>query len=186
MNMFIDESNERGLEKFEKEFGIVPLPGKSMEERRIAVMLRTAKENLNYKDVLKIIKKYSEEIDLKPDYNKDELEVIVGDMVNNIRGIYKTLDEIMGLNVYIYFTYITMVILSMQETAKIIEMETQFRSWLDFGQEKIGAELQTKSKTVEEFRDATVTMQKDLWKLDGSVKLDGSRKLDAEERKESI
>lgn len=151
-NMFITTSDEHGIARFEEELGIVPTPEQSIEERRIVVLIRVAKKNLSFKDILNLIQNYSSEIDLAPDYDNDELSVIVGDAVNNVGTIYKTLDGILGLNIYIYFAYEATAFLEMIETPKALDLETTVNWWGN---------------------------RKDAWYLDGSVKLDGSRLLNA-------
>ena len=151
-NMFIATSDEHGIARFEEELGIVPTLEQSIEERRIVVLIRVAKKNLSFKDILNLIQNYSSEIDLAPDYNNDELSVIVGDAVNNVETIYKTLDGILGLNIYIYFAYEATAFLEMIETTKALDLETTVNWWGN---------------------------RKDAWYLDGSVKLDGSRLLHA-------
>lgn len=151
-NMFITTSDEHGITRFEEELGIVPTPEQSIEERRIVVLIRAAKKNLSFKDILNLIHNYSSEIDLVPDYNNDEMSVIVGDMVNNVGTIYKTLDGILGLNIYVFFAYEATAFLEMIETPIALEMETTV-NWRG--------------------------NRKDAWYLDGSVKLDGSKLLNA-------
>lgn len=151
-NMFITTSDEHGIARFEEELGIVPTPEQSIEERRIVVLIRVAKKNLSFKDILNLIQNYSSEIDLAPDYDNDELSIIVGDEVNNVGTIYKTLDGILGLNIYIYFAYEATAFLEMIETPKALDLETTVNWWGN---------------------------RKDAWYLDGSVKLDGSRLLNA-------
>ena len=151
-NMFIATSDEHGIARFEEELGIVPTLEQSIEERRIVVLIRVAKKNLSFKDILNLIQNYSSEIDLAPDYNNDELSVIVGDAVNNVETIYKTLDGILGLNIYIYFAYEATAFLEMIETTKALDLETTVNWWGN---------------------------RKDAWYLDGSVKLDGTRLLNA-------
>lgn len=151
-NMFITTSDEHGIARFEEELGIVPTPEQSIEERRIVVLIRVAKKNLSFKDILNLIQNYSSEIDLAPDYDNDELSVIVGDAVNNVGTIYKTLDGILGLNIYIFFAYEATTFLEMIETPKALDLETTVNWWGN---------------------------RKDAWYLDGSVKLDGSRLLNA-------
>ncbi len=151
-NMFITTSDEHGIARFEEELGIVPTPEQSIEERRTVIMIRVAKKNLSFRDILNLIQNYSSEIDLIPDYDNDELSVIVGDAVNNVGIIYKTLDGILGLNIYIFFTYEATAFLEMIETPKALDLETTVNWWKN---------------------------QKGAWYLDGSVKLDGSRLLNA-------
>lgn len=185
-NMYITTADYHGIERMEKEFGITPALGQDLEERRIQILVRAAKKSLSFKEVLSLMHNYSSEIGLDPDYDKEELNVTIGDMVNNVREIYKTLDEISGLNIYIYFTHVSKAILSVQEPGKTLELETIIREWLGNGNQLTGAEMKTRIDTTETFKDATLTKRHDLWRLDGNVRLDGSRILDAEEIKEEI
>ena len=58
-NMFIATSDEHGIARFEEELGIVPTLEQSIEERRIVVLIRVAKKNLSFKDILNLIQNYS-------------------------------------------------------------------------------------------------------------------------------
>ncbi len=185
-NMFITTADYHGIERLEKEFGITPALGADIEERRIQILVRAAKKSLSFKEVLSLMRNYSSEVGLETDYDKEELNVTIGDMVNNVREIYKTLDEISGLNIYIYFTHASTTIFSMPEPGKTVELETTIREWLGYGNQRMETELKTSVNTMETFQDATLIKQHDLWRLDGSVRLDGSRILDAEEIKEEI
>lgn len=101
-NRFISRADEEGIEQYEKELGIAPIPGQSLEERRIAVLLKTRKKNLSFKSIINLIRNYSDTIDLLPDYDKEELNVITSG-TKNIEMIYDTLDEIIALNISIHF-----------------------------------------------------------------------------------
>lgn len=189
-NMFITTSDEHGIARFEEELGITT-PGQTIEERRIAVLIRTAKKNLSFKDILNLIHNYSQKIDLAPDYDEDELSVIIGDQVDNTRTIYKTLDDILGLNIYIYLMYEATAFFEMIETSKAVDLETTANWWGNrlnavLWEQTTAVDLETSVKTTETFEDIIITMWRDLWYLDGSVKLDGSKKLDAKEIKEEI
>lgn len=186
LNMFITTSDIYGITRMEEELGIVPVPGQSPEERRIMILLRSAKKSLSLRDIRNMIQNYSTEIELLPDYDKDELEVAVGIMVDNLRLIYKTLDEISGLNIYIYFSCAATILSAIKEPDKMIELETAVRGWTDTGKLTAEAELETSIEVTEEFRELSVISQKDLWRLNGVIKLNGSRKLDAKEIKEEI
>ncbi len=209
LNMFITTSDEHGIARFEKELGIIPTPGQSIEERRMIALIRTIRKKLSFKDIIILVQKYSgSEIDLVSDYENDELSVIVGDSVKDTRTVYKILDDILGLNIYIYMTHTDTQFLEMTEMSKEIEMETTADWWLCDpkiwclngsvkldGSKKLDAilweqlmagEFGISLKTTETFEDISVTMQRNLWFLDGSVKLDGSKKLDAKEIKEGI
>ncbi|MCI8483510.1 MAG: DUF2313 domain-containing protein [Lachnospiraceae bacterium] len=185
MNMFITTADEYGIARFEQELGIVPVPGQNLEERRIAVLVRVIRKNLNFQDILNLIYNYSNEIELKPDYDAEELLIKVNDSIDNVLAIYKTLDDILGLNIYIYFVYEIMIFLEMLEMPKILEMETFILQ--HFLKECVTeTELETCIKNSEIFESDFITKQHNLWYLDGSVSMDGSRIMDAEEIKEEM
>ncbi len=102
-NRFISKADEQGIARFEKELGILPAAGQSLRDRRIAVMIKAGKKNLSFKNVINLIRDFSEEIDLVPDYDKSELNV-VAEGTENVQDIYDALDEMIALNVLIYFS----------------------------------------------------------------------------------
>lgn len=206
-NIFIASSDENRIARLEKEMGIVPTPGQDIEERRIAVLFRIAKKNLNFNDIRELIRNYSKEVDLVPDYSGSELSVIVGDGVRNVRDIYKTLDEILALDIYIYPVYETMSLLELPEMEKSIEMETSVNWWvkksawfLDGSVKLDGSrmlnsvawwqetelDLETSVRAVEEFDGFAVIVERNMWFLDGSVKLNGRRLLNAKRTEEAL
>lgn len=186
LNMFITTSDVYGMARMEEELGIVPVPGQSLEERRVMILVRAAKKSLSLRDIRNMIQNYSTEIELLPDYDKGELEVAVGIMVDNLRLIYKMLDEISGLNIYIYFSCAVIILSAIMEPDKMIELETAIHGWTDTGKQTVEAELETLTEITERFQETSVISQKDLWRLNGLIKLNGSRKLDAKEIKEEI
>ena len=186
MNKFISTSDEHGLERLEREFEITPIPGQGLEERRIAILIKATKKSLSFKGMLELVQVYSCEVNLDPDYNKGELNIEIGDTVNNVREVYKTLDEISGLNIYLYFTHESEILSRIVESSKKLELGTYIPACMDSGRQFAGADFGTGIKVVETFQDATVISRHDLWRLDGSVKLDGGRLLDAEEINEEI
>lgn len=105
-NRFISKADERGIERFEKELGIVPTPKQSLEERRIVVLIKAGKKNLSFKNVLNLMRNFAQELDLVPDYEKNELNVIIGETAENVGDVYDTLDDLIPLNILIYFTLI--------------------------------------------------------------------------------
>lgn len=151
-NALITTADEHGIEKFEKELGIEPTKEQTLEERRIAIMVRAAKKNLSFIDVQNIMYGYSDEIILQADYNTDEMAVFLGDNVENVQKIYKILDEILSLQVFIYF--IKEITAKMQFTEKPVELEleTTINWWL---------------------------ANADTWALDGSILLNGSKLLNS-------
>ena len=151
-NALIATADEHGIEKFEKELGIEPTKEQTLEERRVVIMVRSAKKNLSFIDVQSIMYGYSDEIILQADYNTDEMAVILGDNVENVPKIYKILDDILSLQVFIYFVKEITAKMQFVETPKQIELETTINWWL---------------------------ANADAWALDGSTLLNGSRLLNS-------
>ena len=151
-NTLITTADEHGIEKFEKELGIEPKKEQTLEERRIAIMVRSAKKNLSFADVQNIMYGYSGEIILQTDYNADEIAVFLGDNVEDVPKIYKILDEILSLQVFIYFIKETTTKMQFTEKPVELNLETTINWWLS---------------------------NANTWALDGSVPLDGSKLLNS-------
>lgn len=149
-NRFVSTSDKYGITRFEEELGIVPQKGKSLDEQRIAILVKMIKKNLSFSEVLQLIRSYSQDIDLVPNYDTDELEIIIRGAADP-RIIYEVLDNILSLNVFITTTCESTNVLNAINPSVKMDLETSINYW--------------KNKRV--------------WYLDGSVKLDGSRKLDS-------
>lgn len=102
-NRFISMADEHGIERFEKELGIVPGDRQSVEDRRIAVMIKSVKKNMSFRDIVTMLDNYQGETELVPDYEKEELNVITRGNTESIEKIYEVLDEIIALNILICF-----------------------------------------------------------------------------------
>lgn len=184
-NRFILTADEYQVAKLEEEYGLKPIPGQSLEERKIAILVRAVRKTLSFQDVLNLIHNHSKEIDLMPDYDQDQIAVIINDSIDNTRAIYKTLDDILGLNIYIFFLYEITILLHMLESSKKLELKTTFCA-PSFLSEQNLLELKTSTNLIESFTGAEVTHRRNLWRLDGMVKLDGSRKMNAVDKREEI
>lgn len=205
---FISLADEKGVARFEEIYGITPTEDQTLEERRVAILIRSSKKNLSLTDVTNLLYNYSDEILLEPNYNTDELTVIVGEHVNNLSTIYKTLDDLISLQVLIQFAMEITTKTSFIETPKEITLETtvnllndKAEFWKLDGSYKLDGEkyldaiswkqeieaiLESGAKITETFNDIELTTEKDYWILDGSETLNGGRLLDAEIYKEVI
>lgn len=182
-NMLATTAEEHGIARFEEELGIVPVPGQKLEERRAMVLVRMVKKNLSFREIVGLMQKYSKEINLMPDYAAEELEVAIGDQVRDTRSVYRMLDDLISLNIFIYLSHEDFMS-PMESKAFLEEMAWE----IDAGTcndvklfDKSEADWETSIKTVESLGDVLAIKQHNLWYLDGSVMLDGSRVLDAEE-----
>lgn len=180
--MFIATADEYGIRRFEKELGIEPSPEQGLEERRVAVLIKAAKKNLSFKDVQNILFSYSEELVINPDYNSDELEVIAGDHVSNLKAVYDILDALLPLQIYIYFAMEIMVYLKFLRVLKELTLETGICLSKDSKSIK-GKEIELEfiiKNVTEIFETEIEAVHKDAWFLDGTVTLDGSRYLNSQ------
>lgn len=99
--VFISLADKKGIERFESIYGITPAEGTTLEQRRINILIRNIKKNLSLSEIMTILYNYTVKVELKCDYNNDEATIILKDEVTDIALIYKALDEIVPLNIYI-------------------------------------------------------------------------------------
>ena len=99
--VFVSRADEKGIMRFEKVYGITPSPEETIEQRRVSILIRNIKRNISLSEVLTILYNYTVNIELDCDYNEDEAIITLKDETTDIAIIYKALDEIAPLNVYI-------------------------------------------------------------------------------------
>ena len=99
--VFVSQADEKGIMRFEKVYGITPSPEETIKQRRVNILIRNIKRNISLSEVLTILYNYTVNIELDCDYNKDEAIITLKDETTDIAIIYKALDEIAPLNVYI-------------------------------------------------------------------------------------
>lgn len=99
--VFVSRTDEKGIIRFEKVYGITPSPEETIEQRRVNILIRNIKRNISLSEVLTILYNYTVNIELDCDYNEDEAIITLKDETTDIAIIYKALDEIAPLNVYI-------------------------------------------------------------------------------------
>lgn len=118
LNIFAITADITGIERIENELGITPKPGATLEERRNAIVIKNTKSKLDISIVKNIAATIAEELTVTPDYEAGDLIVNVSDMTTNIKEIYKTLDEVVDLGIYIYFSLNTNVKASIKNTVE--------------------------------------------------------------------
>lgn len=99
--VFVSRADEKGIMRFEKVYGITPSPEETIEQRRVNILIRNIKRNISLSEVLTILYNYTVNIELDCDYNEEEAIITLKDETTDIAIIYKALDEIAPLNVYI-------------------------------------------------------------------------------------
>lgn len=98
---FVSLADETGIARLEKVHGITPGATETLEQRRVNILIRNIKRNISLSEVLTILYNYTVNIELDCDYNEDEAIITLKDETTDIAIIYKALDEIAPLNVYI-------------------------------------------------------------------------------------
>lgn len=182
-NMFVSTANEKGLERFEKMLGIIPQGSQNPDERRAYILFVMNRRKMNLSELKSLIEDYAKDIELFPDYNRSELKVMAGECVTDLRTAYNMLDELLPLQVYIYFSMAIIVSAVFGVSLPEITLKSDICNtniW------KMKTALKTFFLITEKFDDAYVTEEKDLWTLDGTVCLDGGRILDAERKEEAL
>lgn len=99
--VFVSKADEKGITRFEKIYGITPGEDETLAQRRVNILIRNIKRNISLSEVLTVLYNYTVNIELECDYNKDEATITLKDETTDIAIIYKALDEIAPLNVYI-------------------------------------------------------------------------------------
>ncbi len=98
---FVGLADETGIARLEKVHGIIPGATETLEQRRVNILIRNIKKNISLSEVLTILFNYTVNVELKCDYNNDEAIIELKDKTTDIAIIYKALDEIAPLNIYI-------------------------------------------------------------------------------------
>lgn len=113
---FVSRADEKGIARFEKVYGITPNAEETIEQRRVNILIRNIKRNISLSEVLTILYNYTANVELECDYNKDEAIITLKDETTDIAIIYKALDEIAPLNVYIKEKILTNSKVSVKKT----------------------------------------------------------------------
>lgn len=150
-NMFVFTADETGAERFEKLLGIKPKATQSLDDRKSYILLMLNRRKMSLHEIIKLLSEYAEEIELCLDYEKYELTMKAGDSASNTGMLLKVLDEIMPLQICIFFRMETVTVTNFGDMAGEMEMETAVK-WKGTSEE---------------------------WRLDGAVPLDGGRLLNA-------
>lgn len=98
---FVSKADLKGIERFEKVYGITPEEKSTLEERRVNILIRNIRKNIGLSEVLSILQNYNVDVKLQCDYDNDTIKIVLNDGEMDIAVIYKALDEIAPLNVYI-------------------------------------------------------------------------------------
>lgn len=182
-NMFVSTANEKGVIRFEELLDIMPRQNQTLDERKAFILFAMNRRKMNLTELQELMTAYAKDINLIPDYNNEELKVLAGECVSDLRTAYNMLDELLPMQVYIYFSIAIMVSLVFKESFQTLILNTDIMTVNIIGMKSV---LETFIHSTEEFETANIIMEKDLWLLDGSVSLDGSRILDAECKGEEL
>ncbi len=176
-NMFISTANEEGVHKFENMLGIVPKTMQTLNDRKILIMAMMNRRKLSISEIRAMLEEYSGEIEVNPDYDLEELIVKGSDEVSNISTIYKILDELISMQVYIRFDIESLFLIAFYEMPGELHMETTISWWRAPEEWYLDGSVQLNGSHL---LNAACG-----WRLDGTVLLDGSRLLNAVEWKRS-
>ena len=171
-NMFVTTADETGVQRFEKLLGIKPKVMQSLEDRKLYILIMINRRKMSLHEIAELLSEYAKEIKLKPSYEKDEITVEAGDNASDISTLFKVLDEMIPLHIYIFFFMEIVTKTECVETPLALELETTV-NW--------------ENAKGEWYLDGSVPLDgsrllgaaKNEWYLDGSVPLDGSRFLNA-------
>ena len=184
-NMFLSTATEEGVARFESMLGIAAEAGQSLEKRKEHIRYMTNRRKMSLSELENMLANYSKSVELIPDYNRQELEILVGEWVDSLKMIYHVSDEILPLQIYIFFSMELLVELSVKTEKGTFTFETENR-WWDTWKLEPQADMKTEIQGEETFSDVRADISKDLWRLDGGQRLDGSRILDAQLREEEL
>ena len=184
-NMFLSTATEEGVARFESMLGIAAEAGQSLEKRKEHIRYMTNRRKKSLSELENMLASYSKSVELIPDYNRQELEILVGEWVDSLKMIYHVSDEILPLQIYIFFSMELLVELSVKTEKGTFTFETENR-WWDTWKLEPQADMKTEIQGEETFSDVRADISKDLWRLDGGQRLDGSRILDAQLREEEL
>lgn len=182
-NMFLSTATEEGVARFESMLGITAETGQSLEKRKEHIHYMTNRRKMSLSELESMLTGYSKSVSLIPDYNRQELEILIGEWVDSLKMIYHVSDEILPLQIYIFFSMELLVELSVKTEKGTFTFETENR-WWDTWKLEPQADMKTEIQGEETFSDVRADISKDLWRLDGGQRLDGSRILDAQLREE--
>lgn len=182
-NMYLSTASEAGVIDFENMLGITPKTGQSIEERKAYILYMMNRQKMSLTELEKMLSAYSKGIRIRPDYQKEELEILLPETERNPELIYGILDNLLPLQVYIRFAMAMDIILNFLKKPDNLTFKTAIL--IPEKQEKPKMELETDIQTKATTK-ATVTTCKDMWQLDGTVMLDGSRTLDAQKKEEEL
>ena len=104
LNIFAISADETGIERIEKELGIVPGPDATLEDRRTAIIIKNTKSKLDINMIKSLVATIAEELTITPEYEAGKIAVNISETITNVKEIYKTLDEVIDLGISIYFT----------------------------------------------------------------------------------
>lgn len=184
-NMFLSTATEEGVARFESMLGITAEAGQSLEKRKERIHYMTNRRKMSLSELENMLAGYSKSVRLIPDYNGQELEVLVGEWVDSLKMIYHASDEILPLQIYIYFSMELLVELSVKTEKGTFTFETENR-WWDTWNVEPQTDMETEIQGEETFSEVRADVSKNLWLLNGGQRLDGSRILDAQLREEAL
>ncbi len=183
-NMFLFTATESGISKLETILGIKSKEEQSIEERRNYLYYSMNQRKMSLSELEKMFFN-SGKIYLEPDYNAEEIRVWADTKTKNLKVIFEMLDNLLPLQIYIYFILEIIAYLEFIETNITLLLQSNNDFWKSWVLET-GITLKADLKTKLSYKDTIVKKHRNLWHLDGNVKLNGSKRLNAESIEEAF
>ena len=188
-NMYVLTANEMGIKRFEKIFRITPPASQSLEDRKLYVLSVINRGKMSLFELRQIISSYSQEIKLVMNYDESELMVNIGENVKNTSMVFKILDEILPIQVCVFFAM--KIIFAMRFTELPLQINLKTSMELPICRQSLEMIFETtfaigSGKQAEEVTFELVE-KKHLRYFDGTTRFDGSGGLfDAEIKREVL
>lgn len=187
-NMFVHTANELGVKRFEKILKITPSASQSLEDRKTYILSVMNSGKMSLSQLRQIISSYSHEIELIPNYEESELMVNIGEDISNTGMIFQALDEMLSLQIYIFFSMFFIFETKLVTMTPTMELKTNIK--MPTCAQKFKMELGT-SFIPEMGKQEGVTFEiiekKHLRYFDGTINFDGSGGLfDSEIKREVL
>ncbi len=177
-DMFLFTATESGIIKLEDILGIKSKEEQSIEERRNYLYYSMNQRKMSLSELEKMFFN-SEKVCLEPDYDAEEIKVWIDTQTRNLKIIFEMLDNLLPLQIYIYFILEIIVYLESIEAKINLLLQSSNDFWKTWELE-VKMKLRTNIKMELSYKDTIVKKYRNLWHLDGSVKLNGSKRLNAE------
>ena len=102
-NMFVFTADETGVFRFEKQLGITPKPGQSLEDRKMYILSMMNRRKMSLSELRELLSSYSKEIEISIENQNGELSILAEGSEAHIQTLHDILEEMLPLQVYIFY-----------------------------------------------------------------------------------